>query len=109
MKNSPQLQGIVSIAALACLAIGWFKLFSPEVNNILYHQVFYVLIGISFYLQAPTLSNPKFVYPMYGAAALCVIGAVLPENLGLTFIKTIGLFSGVIISLVARPKIMRKE
>ncbi|MFC6267205.1 hypothetical protein [Frigoriflavimonas asaccharolytica] len=109
MKNTQQIQGIVSIAALACLAIGWFKLLSPEVNDILYHQVFYALIGISFYLQAPTLANPKFVYPMYGAAALCVIGAVLPVNLGLTFIKTIGLFAGVIISLIGRPKAIKKD
>lgn len=109
MKNNASIQGIVSIAALACLVIGWFKLLSPEVNAILYHQVFYALIGISFYLQAPTLSNPKFIYPMYGAAALCVIGSVLPENLGLSFIKTIGLFAGVIISLIGRPRTQRKE
>ena len=109
MKNSTQIQGIVSIAALACLVVGWFKLLSPEVNAILYHQVFYVLIGISFYFQAPSLANQKFIYPMYGAAALCVIGGVLPENLGLGFIKTIGLFGGVIISLIGRPKMERRQ
>lgn len=109
MKNTQQIQGIVSIAALVCLVIGWFKLLSPEVNDILYHQLFYVLIGISFYLQAPSLSKQKFIYPMYGAAALCVIGALLPENLGLSFIKTIGLFGGVIISLIGRPKVEKRQ
>ena len=109
MKNSATLQGIVSIAALACLLIGWFNMFSPEINDFLYQKLFYALIGVSFLLQAPTLANPKYIYPMYGAAALCAIGAILPVNLGLTYIKTIGLFAGVIISLIGRPKAQRKE
>jgi hypothetical protein len=108
MKNNTQLQGIISIAALVCLVIGWFKILSPELNDFLYNQLFYVLIGVSFILQAPTLSNQKFIYPMYLAAALCIIGAFLPVNLGLTFLKTIGLIGGVIISLMARPKMPRQ-
>ena len=108
MKNNTQLQGIISIAALVCLVIGWFNLLSPEINALLSNQLFYVLIGVSFILQAPTLSNQKFIYPMYLAAALCIIGAFLPVNLGLTFLKTIGLIGGVIISLMARPKMPRQ-
>ncbi len=107
MKNNTQLQGIISIAALACLLVGLFEMFSPEINNLLYQKLFYVLIGISFFLQAPTLSNPKFIYPMYLAAALCVVGALLPENLGLTFLKTAGLLGGVIISLFGRSRVQK--
>ncbi len=108
MKNNTELQGILSIAALVCLVIGCSILLSPEINALLSNQLFYVLIGVSFILQAPTLSNQKFIYPMYLAAALCIIGAFLPVNLGLTFLKTIGLIGGVIISLMARPKMPRQ-
>lgn len=109
MKNNATLQGIVSIAALACLLIGWFNMFSPEMNDFLYQKMFYALIGVSFLLQAPSLANPKYIYPMYAAAALCIIGAVLPDSLGLSFLKTIGLFGGVIISLIGRPRVQRKQ
>lgn len=109
MKNNTQLQGIVSIAALACLVIGWFDfaIIPAELKSFLYNQAFYILIGVSFFLQAPTLANPKYIYPMYAAAALCAIGALLPQNLGLSFLKTIGLFGGVIISLIGRPRVQR--
>jgi hypothetical protein len=72
------------------------------------NQLFYLLIGASFFFQAPTLSNPKLIYPMYAAAVFCVIGSFIPESMGtLSYLKTVGLFGGVIISLVARPRIQR--
>ncbi|SFI42508.1 hypothetical protein [Halpernia frigidisoli] len=108
MNNQRSKQAILSFAALACLLIGWLQPFSPPVNYFIYNQLFYVLIGASFFFQAPTLSNPKMIYPMYAAAALCVIGAFIPENMGMVnYIKTIGLLGGVIISLVARPRVQR--
>ena len=104
MQNQQTIQGILSIAAIICMAIGWFNLFSPEINNLLYKKVFYVLIGASFFVQAPTLINKNFMYAMYGAAVLCVGGAFLPEDSKLVMLKTIGLFVGVAISLTNRPK-----
>lgn len=103
-QNTASIQGILSIAALICLVIGFFNLLSPEINDLLFQKVFYVLIGASFFLQAPTLANRKFLYPMYVAAALCVIGAFLPRESQFGAIKTIGLFAGVIISLFNRPR-----
>lgn len=108
MNNQIKIQGIISIAAILCLLAGWFNFFSPEINNLLYHKVFYVLIGVSFFLQAPTLTNRKFLYPMYIAAALCVIGAFLPAESQFSGIKTIGLLAGVIISLFNRPRQTRQ-
>lgn len=107
MNNQFSTQAILSFAALACLIIGWIQPFSQEINYFIYNQLFYILIAGSFFFQAPTLSNPKLIYPMYGAAALCIIGAFIPASLGVSFLKTIGLLAGVIISLVARPKIQR--
>lgn len=104
MKNSQTIQGILSIGALICLAVGFFNLLSPEINDLLYHKVFYILLGASFIFQAPTLTNPKFIYPMYAAAALCIIGAFLPTESQFSGIKTIGLIAGVIISLFNRPR-----
>lgn len=95
-------QGIVSVLAIFCLVAGWFNLFSAEMNDILSRKLFYILIGLSFILQAPLLTNPKFVYPMYGAAALCIIGAFLPLYSSFSFIKTVGLLGGVIISFSNR-------
>lgn len=108
MNSQLSKQAILSIAALICLIIGWIQPFSPAVNYFIYNQLFYVLIGASFFFQAPTLSNQKLIYPMYFAAALCVLGAFIPENLGsFNYVKTVGLLGGVIISLVARPRVQR--
>ena len=107
MKNAYALQGILSIAALICLTVGWFDLFSPEINDFLYRKLFYILIGISFFLLAPFLTNKKFIFPMYIAALLCVIGAFIPQENRYSAIKTIGLFAGIIISLFNRPRIPR--
>lgn len=106
--NTQTIQGILSIAALLCLVVGFFNLFSPEINDFLYHRVFYVLIGASFFFQAPTLTNKNFLYPMYAAAALCIIGAFLPPDSKFIFIKTIGLFAGVILSIFNRPRPVRR-
>ncbi len=106
--NTQTIQGILSIAALFCLIVGFFNLFSPEINALLYHQLFYLLIGLSFFFQAPTLANKKFLYPMYIAAALCVIGAFIPTESRFAAIKTIGLFAGVILSLFNRPRAQRQ-
>ncbi|MCA6067398.1 hypothetical protein JI747_009440 [Chryseobacterium sp. RG1] len=104
MRNQQSTQGILSIIALVCLAAGWFNFFSPEINNLLSRKVFYVLIGISFFLQAPLLSNKNFVYAMYAAAAICVLGGLfIPLGTKLESIKTIGLLGGIILSIVNRP------
>ncbi|KAB1229971.1 hypothetical protein [Chryseobacterium viscerum] len=105
MQNQQQsIQGILSIAALICLAIGWFNLFSPEINHLLSRKVFYVLIGASFFIQAPLLTNKNFVYAMYAAAAICVIGAFIPEGSKLSAVKTVGLLAGIILSLSNRRR-----
>lgn len=103
-QKNAALQGIVSVAALICLVIGFFNLLTPELNELLYHKLFYILIGLSFILQAPTLSNKNFLYPMYIAAALCIIGAFLPKDSQFAAIKTMGLLGGVIMSIFSRPK-----
>lgn len=109
MNNQLSTQAILSFGALACLLIGWLQPFSAPINYFIYNQLFYLLIGASFFFQAPTLSNPKLIYPMYAAAALCVIGAFIPENLGMVnYVKTVGLLGGVVISLVARPRIQKQ-
>ncbi|WP_417428637.1 hypothetical protein [Halpernia sp.] len=108
MNSQISKQAFLSFGALACLIIGWLQPFSPEVNYFIYNQLFYLLIGASFFFQAPTLSNPKLIYPMYIAAALCVFGAFIPENYGVGFLKMGGLIGGVVISLVARPKISQQ-
>ncbi|WP_261510268.1 hypothetical protein [Chryseobacterium paludis] len=103
MRNNQQaIQGIISVIALICLATGWFKFFSPEINDILSRRVFYILIGISFAVQAPFLSNRNFVYPMYAAAGLCIVGAFLPLESRLAGMKTLGLLGGIILSLSNR-------
>ncbi|AZA81097.1 hypothetical protein C1637_00505 [Chryseobacterium lactis] len=105
MQNQQQsIQGILSIAALICLAVGWFNLFSPEINHLLSRKVFYVLIGASFFIQAPLLTNKNFVYAMYAAAVVCVVGAFIPESSNLSAIKTIGLLGGIILSLSNRRR-----
>lgn len=105
MQNQQQsIQGILSIAALICLAVGWFNLFSPEINHLLSRKVFYVLIGASFFIQAPLLTNKNFVYAMYAAAAICVLGAFIPEGSKLSAVKTVGLLAGIILSLSNRRR-----
>ena len=95
-------QGIISLLAILCLVVGWFNLFPTEIEEIISNKLFYLLIGLSFILQAPLLSNSKFTYPMYGAAALCIVGAFIPLGHDLSFIKTVGLLGGVIISFTNR-------
>ncbi|WP_426476342.1 hypothetical protein ACP3T3_13370 [Chryseobacterium sp. CBSDS_008] len=104
MQNQQSIQGILSIAALICLAVGWFNLFSPEINHLLSRKVFYVLIGASFFIQAPLLTNKNFVYAMYAAAAICVLGAFIPEDSKLSALKTVGLLAGIILSLSNRRR-----
>lgn len=106
--NTQTIQGILSIAALLCLLVGFFDLFSPEINDLLYHRLFYILIGASFFFQAPTLTNKNLLYPMYAAAALCIIGAFLPQDSQYTVIKTVGLFAGVLLSIFNRPRPVRR-
>lgn len=106
--NTTTIQGILSIAALACIIIGFFNLLSPEINEFLYEKMFYILIGASFFVQAPTLTNKNFIYPMYAAAGLCIIGAFMKPDSQLEMIKTIGLFAGVLMSIFSKPK-MRRE
>lgn len=101
-QNLQTTQGAISILAIVCLAVGWFNLFSPEVNALLSKRIFYIIVGISFILQAPLLVNRKFVYPMYAAAALCIIGAFLPYEWKIAGMKTLGLLAGVILSLSNR-------
>ncbi|MFS4431264.1 hypothetical protein [Chryseobacterium sp. GVT01B] len=104
MQNQQSIQGILSIAALICLAVGWFNLFSPEINHLLSRKVFYVLIGASFFIQAPLLTNKNFVYAMYAAAVICVLGAFIPEGSKLSAVKTVGLLAGIILSLSNRRR-----
>ncbi len=97
MRNNLQMaQGIISVLAILCLVSGWFNLFSVEINDLLSRKLFYLLIGLSFILQAPLLSNSKLAYPMYAAAGLCIIGAFLPIDSRFSIIKTIGLLGGVL-------------
>lgn len=109
MRNQQTIQGIISVIAVICLAAGWVNIFSPEVSNILSKRVFYVIIGISFVLQAPFLSNKNFIYPMYAAAGLCIIGAFMKTDSQLEMIKTIGLFAGVLLSIFSRPRMPRQQ
>lgn len=104
MGNQQSTQGILSIIALVCLAAGWFNLFSPDINTLLSRKVFYVLIGVSFFLQAPMLKNKNFTYAMYAASAICILGGLLiPIGTRLESIKTIGLLAGIILSIASRP------
>lgn len=104
MRNQQSTQGILSIIALACLAAGWFNLFAPEINILLSRRIFYVLIGASFFLQAPFLKNRNFTYAMYAAAAICVLGGLfIPTGSRIESLKTLGLLAGIILSFVSRP------
>ena len=59
--------------------------------------------------MAPLITNKNFIYPMYIAAALCIIGAFIPVENRFSAVKTIGLFAGVLISLFNRPKMPRRQ
>lgn len=109
MMSTQKLQLFVSAAAFLCLLTGWLKFFSPEINDLLYHKIFYILIGISFALQAPSLPNAVFKYPLYLAALLCVVGIFIPEDSTFGIMKTVGLFGGVLISLFNRPKQYKEQ
>lgn len=98
------LQGIISIAALFCIIVGWFNLFSPEINSFLSNRLFYILIGASFVLMATVFPDPTKQKLMYLAAALCIIGALLPLASSFAIIKTVGLLGGVVLSFMARPR-----
>ncbi|MDO5614647.1 MAG: hypothetical protein Q4G16_00530 [Cruoricaptor ignavus] len=104
MKDTRTIQGVLSIAALICIAAGWLNLFSPEINDLLYNTIFYVLIGGSFLLMAPMLANKNMMYAMYVAALFCITGAFFPQGSSYSSVKTIGLFAGVIISFFNRPR-----
>ncbi|WP_312171789.1 hypothetical protein [Chryseobacterium sp.] len=103
MNNQQTIQGVLSIVALLCLVVGWFDLFSPDINILLSRRVFYVLIGISFFLQAPLMTTKNFMYAMYAAAGLCVLGALFPVDWKISGIKTLGLLGGIILSFSNRP------
>lgn len=104
-ENQQTIQGIISAVAIICLATGWFNFFSPEINNLLSRRIFYIVIGVSFAIQAPFLSNRNFVYPMYAAAGLCIVGAFLPLESRLAGMKTLGLLGGIILSLSNRRQV----
>ncbi|RQP13968.1 MAG: hypothetical protein EAS48_02630 [Chryseobacterium sp.] len=107
MRDTRVLQGILSIAALICILIGWLQPFSPEMNYLIGSQLFYVLLGFSFILQAPFLKSRKFTYGMYAAAAACIIGAFIPPASPAVAVKTLGLLVGVILSFVGRRPMPR--
>lgn len=98
------LQGIISIAALFCIVVGWFNLFSPEINSFLSNRLFYILIGASFVLMATVLPDPTKRKLMFLSSALCIIGALLPLASPFAVIKTVGLLGGVVLSFMARPR-----
>ncbi len=102
MKNYSTIQGALSIGALVCLAIGWFELLSPELNDLIRNKIFFVLVGLSFFFSAQVYPSQNHKYISYAAAALCIVGAFLPPNFA--FLKTIGLLAGVILTFAARPR-----
>lgn len=104
MKNLMAAQAAVSVAAIACLVIGWFNLLSPEINDFISNKLFYILVGVSFMLQAFTMSNQMFKMLMFVAAGLSIVGSFLPVESNLAYMKTIGLIGGVIISLFGRNR-----
>lgn len=104
MDRLKAINGVLSVTVLLCLVVGWTKPFSAELNDFIYHKLFYLLIGVSFIVQSKLMTKKNLQYMMYGAAALCIIGAYLPVDSQYSFIKTIGLFAGVILSVISRPK-----
>lgn len=106
IQNNQKIQNILSIIALICLAAGWLNIFNSQINHILYNIIFYIAIGLSFFFAARIYPNKNHQYIGYAAAALCIIGSFLPESI--SSIKTIGLFTGVILSFMVRPRYMRR-
>ena len=104
MDRLRAINGILSVTVLLCLVVGWTEPFSPELNDLIYHKLFYLLIGVSFVIQSKMMDKKNMQYMMYAAAALCIIGAYLPIDSQYSYIKTIGLFGGVILSVINRPK-----
>ena len=108
-SNLQKLQLAVSVLAILSLVLGWFHFFSEEITAFLSQRLFYILVGLSLALQGRMLSftNPRFVYPMYIVAALCVIGACLPVDSQLEFIKSLGFLLGIVISVLSRSQYRR--
>lgn len=104
LEKLKMINGYVSIAMLVCIVVGFFNLFTPEINSFIYRRLFYVLVGASFFIQTYFIPNKKLVYALYAASALCVIGAFMPLGTNLETIKTVGLIVGVIITIFNRPK-----
>lgn len=108
MNNIKIISGVLSLATIICLVLGWFQLFSPEMNDFLYQKLFYILVGLTFFVQASLLLNRKLVIPMYVAGVFCIAGIFFPADSQLSGIKTIGLLTGVIISLFNRPSFSQR-
>lgn len=104
IQTIAKLQAAISVGAVICLIIGWFNLLSPELNFLLYHKIFYILVGVSFILSAGLFPKPLFRYISIAAAAMCFIGVLVDENSPLTNLKTIGLLVGVVASFLGRPR-----
>ena len=107
MRNFQTLIAATSIGAILCLVIGWFGLFSPDVNSLISNRLFYAIVGVSFIIQAQVLVDRRFYYPLIIAGALCIIGAFLPLDSDISVIKTVGLLGGVVISLFSRNRVSR--
>ena len=103
-ENIKKYNAILSVLVLGCFVVGWFDLLSPEMNELIYRRILYVLIGVSFIFQSRSLKNKSFLYPLYICAALRIVGAFLPLESRFSAIKTIGLFAGVMISLFNRQR-----
>lgn len=104
MKNLQTVQAVVSVAALLCLATRWVDVFPPNVTEILGGKVFYILVGLSFILQAPIMSNKGYTYAMYAFGAASIVGALMPIDSQLAILKTVGLLGGVMLSLIGRSR-----
>ncbi len=104
MDRLKAINGVLSVVILLCLVVGWFKLLPPDLNDIVYHRIFYILIAVSFVIQSKFIANKNMVYAIYASAACCIIGACMPFDSQYSILKTIGLFSGVIISFFNRSK-----
>ena len=109
MGNYQKLQLGLSVLALVCLLTGWLQIFPQVVNDFLYNKLFYIVIALTFVIQAPNLPKRGFVYPMYLAALMCIVGAFIPEDSQLGSVKTIGLFAGVIISVFNRSNQYKEQ
>lgn len=107
MRNYQALIAATSIGAILCLVVGWFGLFSPDINYLISKRVFYVLVGASFIIQAQVLVDRRFYYPLIVAGILCIVGAFLPLDSEIAVIKTVGLLGGVIISMFSRNRVSK--